>query len=151
MVEFSDFECPFCAKVQPVLKGVLAQFEGKVRHIWKDYPLPIHANAMTAAMAARCAGEQGMFWKYHDLLFANQKALEERALKDYARALDLDTRAFDACLDGDKYRAEITASLKAASSYPVPATPTVFINGRIVTGVAPVDVYTRIIGEELGN
>ena len=150
VVEFSDFECPFCAKVQPVLKAALAQFDGKVRHIWRDYPLPIHANAMTAAIAARCAGDQGMFWKYHDLLFANQQALSERHLKEYARVLGLDAKTFDACLDEDRYRDEITASVTAAGSYPVTAIPTVFINGRIVIGVAPLEVYTRIIREELG-
>ena len=75
VVEFSDFECPFCQKFQPVLKQVLTQFDGKVTHVWKDFPLPMHQNAMIAAIAARCAQEQGRFWEYHDVLFANQQPL----------------------------------------------------------------------------
>jgi protein-disulfide isomerase len=151
VVEFSDFECPFCQKFQPVLKQVLTQFDGKVKHVWKDFPLPMHQNAMTAAIAARCAQEQGRFWEYHDVLFANQHALAPADLKRHASAVNLNLRAFNACLDGGKYRNQVHAALKDASAYTVPATPTVFINGRMVMGIAAPEVYSRIINEELGN
>ena len=151
LVEFSDFQCPFCQKVQPVLQEVLAKFDGKVKHVWKDYPLPVHQFSLTAAAAARCAQEQGKFWQYHDLLFANQHAMTPEDLKEHASTLRLDARAFKTCLDGGKYRHQISAALKTASEYTVPATPTVFINGRMVMGVAPVELYTRIITKELGN
>jgi protein-disulfide isomerase len=151
LVEFSDFECPYCQKVQPVLREVLAKFEGRVTHVWKDYPLPIHPFAVAAAAAARCAQEQGQFWQYHDLLFAHQQALTPEDLKEHASTLRLEPRAFATCVDTDKYRNQITEALKLASEYTVPATPTVFINGRMVMGVAPVELYTRIINEELGN
>jgi protein-disulfide isomerase len=84
-------------------------------------------------------------------LFANQHALASEDLKRYARTLSLDPLAFEICLDRGKYREDITASIKAAASYTVPATPTVFINGRMIMGVAPLELYTRIIAEELGN
>jgi protein-disulfide isomerase len=150
VIEFSDFECPFCARMQPILKGVLAQFSGKVTHVWKDYPLPIHKHAIGAAAAARCAHEQGKFWEYHDLLFANQAALSAADLKKHARTIALDGAVFDTCMDKAGYRDQVQEAVKAAEAYAVPATPTVFINGRIVVGVAPPDAYTRIITEELG-
>jgi protein-disulfide isomerase len=137
--------------MQPILKTVLAQFSGKVTHVWKDYPLPIHKNAIGAAAAARCAHEQGKFWQYHDLLFANQAALGGDALKKHARTISLDEAVFDACVDKGRYRDDVQKAFQAAGSYVVPATPTVFINGRIVVGVAPAEAYTRIITEELAN
>lgn len=151
LVEFSDFQCPFCRSFQPVLRDILTKFEGKVRHVWKDYPLPIHPFAAPAAAAARCAQEQGKFWQYHDLLFANQQALTADDLKRHASALGLDADTFNRCVDGGRYRDEVTAALNSASAYAVPATPTVFINGRMVTGVAPAELYARIISEELDN
>jgi protein-disulfide isomerase len=151
LIEFSDFQCPFCQKVQPVLKEVLARFDGKVRHVWKDYPLPTHEFAAQAAAAARCANDQGKFWQYHDILFANQQALTADDLRRHAATIGLDRASFSECLDGGKYRNQIAAALKHASAYTVPATPTVFINGRMVMGVAPVELYAKIIHEELGN
>ena len=151
LVEFSDFQCPFCQKVQPVLREVLTRFEGKVRHIWKDHPLPIHEFAVQAAAAARCANEQGRFWQYHDVLFANQQALTANDLKRYASSVGVESRSFAECLDTGKYRDEISVALRSAAASTVPATPTVFINGRMVMGVAPVELYTKIINEELGN
>lgn len=149
VVEFSDFECPYCRQIEPVLKNLLTQFDGRVTLIWKDFPLPNHQFAQSAAEAARCAGDQGKFWQYHDALFANQQALTPQDLKKHAGALGLDARAFSRCLDGGKYRAQIAGALQAAAPYVVPATPTVFINGRMVMGVAPQDTYARIISEEL--
>jgi protein-disulfide isomerase len=150
VIEFSDFECPYCQKVQPVLKEVLTQFDGKVKHVWKDFPLPMHPNAVAAAMAARCAQEQGKFWEYHDMLFANQQALTPSHLKQHAAVVGLDSLAFDACLDRGKYRDQINTARKDAAGILVPATPTVFINGRLVSGVAAKEEYARIISDELG-
>jgi protein-disulfide isomerase len=149
VVEYSDFQCPYCRQLQPILREVLANFAGKVRHVWKDYPLPIHDAAVPAAAAARCAHDQGHFWPYHDELFANQRSMSPDDFKMHARSLKLDTRMFDECLDRGKYIENIASAMKAASVYSVSATPTVFINGRIVTGVATPDVYARIISEEL--
>jgi protein-disulfide isomerase len=149
LVEFSDFQCPHCRRLQPILDEVLAKFDGQVTHIWKDYPLPGHDAALPAAAAARCAHDQGRFWQYHDKLFANQETMSVDDFKRHARSLNLDTRAFDECVDRGMHVDSVASALKAASLYNVPATPTVFINGRIVTGVAPAEFYTRIISEEL--
>ena len=149
VVEFSDFECPYCRQVEPVLRSILTQFDGRIKLVWKDFPLPDHQFAQSAAEAARCAGDQGKFWQYHDVLFANQQALASEDLKKHADTLGLEPRAFSQCLDGGKYRALITGALQAAAPYVVLATPTVFINGRMVMGVAPQETYARIISEEL--
>lgn len=146
VVEFSDFECPYCQKVQPVLKNLLAQFDGKIKLVWKDFPLPNHEFAVPAAAAGRCASEQGMFWQYHDVLFANQDALAPEDLKRHAAGLGLDTSLFNTCLESGKY---LQAVAGVSQGIVVPATPTIFINGRMVTGVAPLDTYARIISEEL--
>jgi len=152
IIEFSDFECPYCRQVQPVLRELLARFDGRVTLVWKDYPLPNHSFAVPAAAAARCAGDQGKFWEYHDALYANQQSLGPTELKKHAAALGLDSATFNQCLDGGKYRKQAQGALQAAASYAVPATPTVFINGRMVRGVASLDTYARIVEEELdGN
>jgi protein-disulfide isomerase len=149
LVEFSDFQCPHCRRLQPVLEEVLGKFDGQVTHVWKDYPLPGHDAALPAAAAARCAHDQGRFWPYHDRLFANQETMSVNDFKQHARSLNLDTQAFDECVDRGTHVDAVASALRAASVYNVPATPTVFINGRIVTGVAPAELYTRIISEEL--
>ena len=149
LVEFSDFECPYCQKFQPVLREVLAQFEGKVKHVWKDLPLPMHQNAVAAAMAARCAQDQNRFWEYHDVLFANQQALTRADLKKHADVVGLDVQSFNACLDGGKYRKQLNGARQAASNVYVLTTPTLFINGRLITGLAPKEEYARVISAEL--
>ncbi len=104
IVEFSDFQCPFCRKTQPALQAVLAKYDGRVRLAFRDFPLrDIHPQAQMAAEALRCAGEQGKFWEYHDLLFAAGK-LERDALLEQALGLKLDEKQFDACLSGGKYK-----------------------------------------------
>lgn len=148
IIEFSDFQCPYCKQVQPVLKSLMARFDGRVKLVWKDYPLPNHQFAAPAAEAARCANDQGKFWQYHDVLFANQEALTPEDLKKHAGVVGLDTTSFNQCLDGGKYRSQIQGALQAAARYVVPATPTVFINGRMVMGVAPLETYARIVAEE---
>ena len=151
LVEFSDFECPYCQKFQAVLKDVLAEYDGRVKHVWKDFPLPVHANAVAAAMAARCAQEQGRFWEYHDVLFANQQELSAASLRKHAAAAGLDSAAFDTCIETGRYRDQINAARKSAAALYVPATPTVFINGRLVAGIVAKEEYTRIIEDELAS
>jgi protein-disulfide isomerase len=149
IVEFSDFECPYCKQLEPVLKAVLAGFEGQVKFVWKDYPLPSHANARGAAEAGRCAHDQGQFWKYRDVLFEHQQALSLPDLKRHANSAGLDTKAFDECLDSAKHRPAAMSAYQLASGYGLTATPTVFINGRMIVGIAPLETYQRIIRQEL--
>src|SRR5260370_12257758 len=109
IVEFSDFQCPYCQSVQPTLKPLLARYEGRVSLAYRDLPVrDIHPQAELAAEASRCAGEQGKFWEYHDLLFANQNKLDRPGLLDQAHGLKLDEKQFDSCLPSAKYPPQIS-------------------------------------------
>ena len=147
LIEFADFECPYCRKAQPIIEQLLDKYDSKVRHVWKDFPLGIHKNAMAAAVAARCAREQGKFWEYHDTLFANQQNLASPDLKEYAGHVGLNLQEFERC-QRTHQRSQIVAT---ADNLPVRSTPTVFINGRMIVGLAPLEDYERIIEEELLN
>jgi protein-disulfide isomerase len=121
-----------------------------VRFVWKDFPLTsIHPEAFKASEAAHCAGDQGKYWEYHDRLFANQRALQVEALKKHAADLGLDAEAFNACLDSGKYADRVRAGLQAGARVGVGSTPTLFINGRLVTGAQPFEAFQQIIDEEL--
>lgn len=150
VVEFSDFQCPFCLRVAPTLKRVHEAYGDKVRIVWKDFPLTaIHPQAFKAAEAGQCAREQGKFWEYHDRLFANQQALQPEFLKKYAVELGLDAAKFNTCLDTAKYAERVQEQMGVGSSLGVSSTPSVFINGRLVSGAHPFETFTGIIDEEL--
>jgi protein-disulfide isomerase len=129
IVEFADFQCPFCAQSAPTLNQVLARYSGKVRVVFRNFPLTSHTYAQKAHEAAECANEQGTFWPYHDLLFANQDALGVEDLKRYAANLGLDTGRFNQCLDTDKYAEKVKQDVEDGVKYNVWGTPTFFING----------------------
>lgn len=152
LVEFSDFECPFCAAAAPTLKQLRENYGDQIRLVWKDFPLTqIHPNAYRAAEAGHCAREQGGFWEFHDVLFANQQALDDASLKVHAAGIGLDTAAFDACLDSSRYGDRVRTGMDMGTMLGVSATPTVFINGRAVSGAQPYEVFTAIIDEELAR
>ena len=134
----------------PTLKELKAKYGDKVRVVWKDFPLTqIHPEAFKAAEAGNCAREQGKFWEFHDRLFANQQALQPEALKQHATAVGLDAAKFNACLDSAKYSDRVQQHIGAGTRLGVNSTPAVFINGRLVAGAQPYDVFARIIDEEL--
>jgi protein-disulfide isomerase len=150
IVEFSDFQCPVCRQVQPTLRNLLAKYEGKVSLAYRDFPLQrIHSQAQSAAEASRCAGEQGKFWEYHDLLFANPDKLNRAGLVEHARTLKLDERQFNSCLSSAKYRAKIQEDLEEGVRAGVSATPGFFINGIFFVGAKAQAVFERIIETEL--
>ncbi len=152
IVEFSDFECPFCAAAMPTLKQIRENYGDQVRLVWKDFPLTqIHPNAYRAAQAGHCAAEQGGFWELHDVLFANQQTLDDASLKLHAAGIGLDTAAFDACLDSARYEQRVRDGMDMGTLLGVSATPTVFINGRAVSGAQPYDVFASIVDEELAR
>ena len=134
---FSDFECPFCAGVEPVLSDVRQAFPKDVQVIFKHNPLPIHPRAPLAHEAAVEAGRQGRFWEMHDLLFANQKRLDEPQLIEYAQRLNLDMPAFRAALTDRRHRAVVDRDLAEARALGLNATPTLFVNGQRLVGVPP--------------
>jgi protein-disulfide isomerase len=158
LIEFSDYQCPFCSRffrtTLPTLKTEYIE-TGKLRYAFRDFPLDqIHPQARKAAEAAHCAGEQGKYWEMHDLLFQNQKALEVEKLKAYAKTLNLDATAFNACLDSGKYRAEVEKDLKDGVNAGVRGTPAFFvgktrpddtIEGVMISGAHPFPVFQQEI------
>jgi len=152
VVEYSDFQCPFCLRVMPTLKELRTKYGDKMRLVWKDFPLTqIHPQAFVAAQAGNCAREQGKFWEYHDKLFANQSALQPDSLKKYAADAGLDVTKFNQCLDTSKYEARVEDALAAGNRLGISSTPTVYVNGRMINGAQPIDVFVSVIDEELAR
>ena len=149
IVEFSDFQCPFCERLTGTLDRLKAEYGDDVRLVFKDYPLPNHAQAFKAAEAGLCANAQGRFWELHDAMFSQQDELEVDDLKRHAGELGLDQAAFDACLDSGRFAEQVNADLRYGQAIGVQSTPTVFINGRAVMGAAPYSVFDEIVRDEL--
>jgi protein-disulfide isomerase len=149
IVEFGNYECNFSGRAESTAKELVEKYKGKVRAGFRYYPLAEQINADRAATAALCAGDQGKFWDMHALLFANPRALDTAHLKDYGQSLGLDGGRFDACLQSSSKLAAIEQSRQAANAAGVTATPTFFINGRMVTGARPLWEYEEIVEHEL--
>ncbi|WP_281255467.1 DsbA family protein [Cystobacter ferrugineus] len=148
IVEWSDFECPFCGRVGPTLKQIKETYPKDVRVVFRHQPLPFHPNAKPAAEASMAAHEQGKFWEYHDKLFANQRALDRASLEKYAQELGLDVARFKAALDSGKFRAKVEADSSAGAAVGANGTPTFFVNGREFVGAQPFESFKRIIEDE---
>ena len=151
IVEFCEFQCPYCKRVQPTLRQLEARYGKDVQLIFRHYPLARHQNAAKAAEAVECAREQGKFWPLHDRLFEQQDKLAVADLKAQARAAGADGAKFDACLDSGRHAARWKRDLAEAQSYGDPGTPLFFINGRMVSGAQPPAVFIRVIDEELAR
>lgn len=151
IVEFSDYECPFCARVNPTLEQVRKTYGDKVRIVFKDFPLPNHPLAPKASEAGHCANEQGKYWELHDMMFANQRALTIPSLKQYATTLGLEMAAFNQCLDSGKHAGIVAAGMAQGESMGVNSTPTLYINGRALIGAQPFEAFKQIIDEELAR
>lgn len=156
IIEFSDFQCPYCKVASEAAKQVLAAYPDKIKFAYKELPLSIHANAEYAAEVAECAGDQGKFWEMHDLLFANQEAFSKDTPDQfkvtagkYANQLKLDKKTFDDCLYVGKYKSKIEADSKLAADYGVSGTPAFFINGQMMTDQPTVDNFKKTIDELL--
>jgi protein-disulfide isomerase len=152
IVKFEDFQCPFCKQVQPTIVELLKRYDGKVRLVHKDLPLDsIHPQAHQAAEAARCAGEQGKYWNYHDVLYANSTKLGLEDLKGYASELGLNVESFRACYNSGKYKAVVKKDLNEGAQLGITGTPSFFINGREISGAQPLEAFAAIIDEELAQ
>jgi protein-disulfide isomerase len=152
IIEFSDFQCPYCRRAQPVIDAVLAKYGDRVSHSFRDFPLrDIHPRAQQAAEAARCAGDQGKYWEMHDAMFTNIANLGVPALKQTARALSLDGAAFDQCLDSGKHAARVRDGYALGEKMGVNSTPTIYINGRALIGAVPFEAFKQVIDEELAR
>jgi protein-disulfide isomerase len=146
---FSDFQCPFCSKVQGTLAALDKEYPGKVRVVWKNFPLGFHENARGAALAAHAAGEQGRFWEMHDKLMQNQKALGPENLEKYAQELGLDLVRWKAAMASPAAAQVVDGDMKQAESLGISGTPTMLINGRKVVGAQPLEALKPIVEEEL--
>jgi len=152
IVEFSDFECPFCKQAHPTLKQLLERYPGKVRLAYRDFPLDsIHPQARRAAEAARCAQDQGKFWEYHDVLFTQSPQLALEDLRRYAGQVGLDVTTFDGCLAAGVHKATVQRDLDEGNRLAITGTPAFFINGRTLSGAQPLDAFTRLIDQELAG
>ncbi len=153
VIEFSDFECPYCRRWhEEVYSRLLENYPDQVRIVYRDFPLDsIHRNATPAALAANCAYEQNAFWEYHDKLFGGELGLGADAYEQYAQELGLDMASFDECLQSDRYLDEVRADLQWAANLGVQSTPTFFINGIALVGAQPYEVFQQVIDSELAG
>lgn len=154
IIEFSDFQCPYCAKFYTqTLLQIRDNYinTGKVKFVYRDYPLSSHQYAKKAAEAAECAHEQGKFWEFHDMIYENQASLNNEKLKQYAIDLGLNTNEFNTCLDSGKMSQEVMKDFQDGSSYGVTGTPAFFINGTKLVGAQPYEAFQRIIEQELNS
>jgi protein-disulfide isomerase len=150
IVEFADFQCPFCGRLEPVLAHTLTKYGAQVRLVYRNFPLgEIHPQAQKAAEAAFCAQEQGKFWEMHDLMFAEQDSLGVEDLKIKAQRLGLDRSAFDQCLDGGKERDAIALDAEGGDGLGIEGTPACFVNGRFLSGAVEESELDAIIDDEL--
>lgn len=151
IVEFSDFECPFCARGRENVAKVMAKYDGKVRLVFRQFPLSFHAHAKKAGEAALCANAQDKFWAYHDALFAEQKKLSVEDLKATAKTLGLDEAAFAKCLDTGAMEKTLAADMAAGTKAGVTGTPAFFINGVMLSGAQGPEAFEHIIDQELSG
>lgn len=151
IIEFSDFQCPYCTRGATVVDEVIAFYGDKVSLVFKHFPLEFHKEAHLAAQAAECAREQGKFWEYHDMLFANQKNLTPPSLVEYALQLDLKAEPFETCLQEQRYAGRVNADLAEGGTVGMSGTPGFFINGIPLSGAQPLENFKRIIDEELAS
>lgn len=151
IIEFSDFQCPFCGRVEPTIKEIRERYPDDVRIVYRHFPLSFHNRALAAAEAAACADKQGKFWEYHNLLFANNKALEDADLERYAEEIGLESDAFKACVSERETQQMVEVDINDGRTAGVSGTPAFFINGVMLGGARPIEDFVKLIDKELGS
>jgi protein-disulfide isomerase len=151
IVEFSDFQCPYCGREYPVIERVMKEYDGKVRLVFRHYPLDFHPFAQKAAEAGACAQDQGKFWELHDKMFTNQTKLAVEDLKSYAKSVGIDASKFEKCLDSGEKKPLVEDDLKAGSAAGVNGTPAFFINGIFINGAQPFEQIKQAVDRELNK
>ena len=149
--EYSDFECPYCGAVQPTVEQMMRAYQDRAQLQFRHYPLPIHPDAVPAALASACAEKQGKFWEMHDKLYANQKALSESDLAKYASEIGLDPGIFKACVASSEARAVVDNDRATGVTQGVRATPTFLIGESMVEGSQPYDKFQQVMDAELAR
>jgi protein-disulfide isomerase len=153
LIEFSDYECPYCRKWHTeVFPRLQEAYPGQIRYVYRDFPLvSIHSNAAPAAEAANCAADQDQYWEFSEKLFSMERSLTQSSYVEYARDLALDVDKFSACLESRQYQDEVTADYEYAANLGIRSTPTFFINGIAIVGAQPFDVFQNLIDKELAG
>jgi protein-disulfide isomerase len=151
IIEYSEFQCPFCRQAAATLREVLEKYPDEVRLVFRNFALYNHRRSYAAAEAALCAGEQEQFWPYHDMLFANARALEDEDLLRYAEELGLDTERFEQCVATGEYRSQVEAETREARSMGIGGTPAFLVNGLLLSGARPAEDFYRLIDAELAR
>lgn len=152
LIEFSDYECPFCTRWHTEVFGpLLEKYPDQVRFVYRDFPLPSHPNAIPAAEAANCANEQGAFWEYHDQLFKTTQGLNTTLYTKIASDLNLDAEKFKQCIEKRTYQAEVDADFQFAANLGVTSTPTFFLNGIPIVGAQPFEFFDEVVRRELAG
>jgi predicted DsbA family dithiol-disulfide isomerase len=149
LVEYTDYQCPFCVRAQPTIQAIRQRYGDSVVHVFKNLPLPMHQQARLAAEAALCAGDQGKFWELHDWLFANKDNISLDTLTVQAGELALDVPAFTACVNDGTHRAQVEADTAEANGFGIRGTPGFVLNGRVITGAQPLETFIAVIDDEL--
>ncbi|MEO5376709.1 MAG: thioredoxin domain-containing protein [Magnetococcus sp. DMHC-6] len=151
LIEFSDYQCPYCSRVQDILKKVEKQYGDKVLHVFRNYPLEFHKDAKKASEAALCAWDQDhkKFWEYHDLLYANQDKMGQADLEKYAKDIKIDESRFQNCLKDGKFAQRVAEDIAEGQRLGITGTPTFYINGQKLTGAQPFEAFQGLIDKEL--
>ena len=149
IIEYSDFQCPFCRRAEGSIRQVLKKYGGQVRLVYMDFPLPSHRHAMEAAIAARCADEQGQFWAYHDALFENPGDLTTSGLKSTAEQIGLDNLTFDRCLEQRKFENVVLADQKEGEAAGLRGIPYFIVDGHPMHGASTPAAFSTVIDQEL--
>jgi protein-disulfide isomerase len=151
MVEFGDFQCPYCQQwYTSVYEKIHTTYGDKIRFLYRDFPLPIHPEAKPAAIAANCAGEQGRYWDYFQLLYAHTD-LGSAVYQNYAQQIGLNLSSFNSCLKSGRFNKEIALDIQDGQRMGVSGTPAFFINGRLISGLQPYEAFQQAIDEELSK
>ncbi len=151
LVEFTDYQCPFCSRARPTINQVLGTYKGKVRYVLKDFPLSFHRESEKAHEAAHCAGEQGKYWELNKKIWDNQKSIKPEDLKKYATELKLNTAKFNECLDSGKFQELVQTNQQQGEQLGVSGTPAFFVNGRMISGARPFEDFKEVIDDELSR
>ena len=149
IIQFAEYQCPYCGKAGESVDQVMKEYEGKVKMVYRDFPLSFHDRAVPAAVAANCAGEQGKYWEMHDLLMGNQRALTESDLTAHATTLTLDLDKWNTCRKDPKQAAEVNKDFEDGQKVGVSGTPAFFVNGVMLSGAVPFSQFKEIIDREL--
>lgn len=149
LIEYTDYQCPFCVRIQPALDEIVRRYDGKVRHVFKQLPLPMHTEAELAAEASLCAADQGRFWELHDWLFANARRINRDTLMEQARVLEMNEEDFGACLENRVHAGQVKLDVTEAQRFGISGTPGFLVNGRLLRGAVPLNDFLKIIDEEL--